>query len=291
MKVLFATISILFLTISLSARDTVYYYSGDFSITSNKQSARYMREVEDRSARKKVVTTFELQNGEWNQLKVEKIRLVKDTLMKIRLRSDLITTQHFVRTFRQETSGNVRFVDRMGKNVVQEGTASSLIPLHRQDTVISYYPNRRLKSIGIYDENGLISNKNWLKNGDQYFEDLHHFVDKIPEYSLGQVHFRAYMLQGINESELDITQVSDNVVIGWVVMEDGSLEGFHVISGVYTQLNNLLIKLIKEMSGTWIPATVNGKPVRYHMTLPFNFIDRTQNFENVELKDGMISWF
>jgi hypothetical protein len=274
----------------LLAQDTTYYYGTDFGITERVDGAKYKRELDKRSARRSLVETYELDGEAWVRTRKEKFKLVNDTLIRIRRTTDKIWPEVITRTFRTGKDGLYHFTDRTRDNIILEGSASSLLPLHLEDTVISYYSKNRIKSISVYTNNHLVSNKNWLRNGAQYYDDLHYYVNREPEYSLGQVYFRTFIMQGIRESEIDLNQVRGETLVGFVVMEDGSLEGFHTITGVYTQLNNILIERIREMPGKWQPATLHGKPVRYHMNIPFNFIDRSENFDNVELTNGVLFW-
>ncbi|MDA3821950.1 MAG: hypothetical protein PF450_04965 [Bacteroidales bacterium] len=195
-----------------------------------------------------------------------------------------------MRSYFQEQNGNFNFTDRLKGTVILEGTASNILPLHKQDTIRSYYRKNVPKSVAVYENNKLISNENWLKNGSKYFSDIHYFVDEVPEHSNGQAHFRAYILNGIRESGIDLNQIADRVIIGWVIMENGELTGFHTISGVYSLLNNTLIKLLREMPGEWIPAKNNGQAVRYYMDMPFNFIDNSEGFESLDLSTGFLVW-
>lgn len=290
MKHLLLSACIVLLPGVLIAQDTTYLYASDFGITEHMDDAKYKRNHDIRSARRSVVKTYELDGDEWLRTRKEKTVLVNDTLMQIRRKADKLWPEVILRSFHLQEDGLYRFTDQNRGSLILEGTATSLVPLHLEDTVRSYYAKNMPKSVAFYENNKLISNRNWLRNGNEYYDNLHYFVDQVPEHSLGQIHFRAYMLNGIAESGIDLNQISDRVVIGWVVLEDGSLEGFHTISGVFSQLNNTLIKLIREMPGEWQPARLNGRPVRYYMNVPFNFIDRSESFETLELSTGFVSW-
>ncbi|MDF1571133.1 MAG: hypothetical protein P1P82_05905 [Bacteroidales bacterium] len=290
MKYLLLNVCIVLLPGVLFAQDTTYLYASDFGITEHMDDAKYMRKIDSRSVRRSVVKTYEPEGDEWVRIRKEKTVRVNDTLMQIRRKADKLWPEVISRSFHLQEDGLYRFTDRKRGSLVLEGTATSLVPLHLEDTVRSYYTKNMPKSVAIYKNNKLIRNRNWLRNGNEYYDNLHYFVDQAPEHSLGQVHFRAYMLNGIAESGIDLSQISDRVVIGWVVLEDGSLEGFHTISGVFSQLNNILINLIREMPGEWQPAMLDGRPVRYYMNIPFNFIDRSERFETLELSTGFVSW-
>lgn len=278
------------LSCTLFGQAETFYYSSDFGILNSEEKAMYKRELKVRSAARTKVITYKLVEGEWTKYKQEVVTRLSNTELKIKRPGEKFFRETIFRSFHPAGENRWQFSDYSKETLVLEGFATRITPLHLQDTVKSYYKSSRPKSIAIYDQNRLLTNKNWLKNGNSYYDDLHYFVDEIPEHSMGQTHFRAYMINGIRESGIDLSQVSDVVVIGWVVMENGDVEGFHTLSGVFRQLNNIIIKLIQEMPGEWIPATVNGKKVRYYMTLPFNFINKSESFESLEFSTGFVVW-
>ena len=98
------------------------------------------------------------------------------------------------------------------------------------------------------------------------------------------------MLTSLQEKKIDLSQISDQVVIGMVIREDGELDGLYLIKGHLKELNSAIMDLISEMPGQWIPANLNGKPVNYYMELPFNFQQIEGGFESVELTGGFLVW-
>ena len=83
-----------------------------------------------------------------------------------------------------------------------------------------------------------------------------------------------------------LTQIQDEVIIGWVVMKDGTLDGIHTTKGKSRQLNEFLVQIISELPGTWTTARLNGQEVRYYMSIPLNFMQREANFQEIELSPG-----
>lgn len=274
-----------------SAQDRVYYYGSDFGLQPDSVNSKYRREVTlRRGGTTAIIKTFSRSEDSWSPLKTQLIRQAGNNTQKIKTWEGKVYSQKHVRSYQQISAKLFTFEDWSGKRMLRAGSAISLIPLHLVDTVRSYYINGQIKSVAVYSENRLLSNKNWLPDGSPYLEDIHTFVDNTPEHSLGPAHFRNYILAGIKESGLDLTQISDRVVIGCVVMENGEIAGIHPTAGMYKELNALLIKLILDMPGKWIPASLNGISVRYYMELPFNFIDRSEGFNNVELSSGILMW-
>lgn len=292
MKILkFFLIFLFFICYEIEAQTTVFYYSSVYGVLDTNQDALYKKEIFKKSSRKTKVISYQLENEQWVKVMKEIVRKENDTLLQIKRPGDKIWKQRILRSYFPTLNNLYSFTDRTLKGVtILEGSATRIIPLHKQDTVRSYYTKTAIKSIAVFENNRLISNENWLKNGSKYISDLHYYVDQVPEYSNGQANFRAYIINGIIDAGIDLSQVSDRVVIGWTVMENGELRGFHKLSGVYSQLNSTLIKLISEMPGEWIPAKVGDTNVRYYMQLPFNFIDRSEKFETLELNSGFMSW-
>lgn len=120
-----------------------------------------------------------------------------------------------------------------------------------------------------------------------YIDDIIYFVNEDPQYNLAKASFRGQMINRQKESGIDLAQISDRVVIGFTVMEDGSLAGFHTIQGVFKPLNEKIIELIQTMPGGWGPTEVYGKPVR---TLTFNSIDRKRSIKSPERNTGFVVW-
>lgn len=69
------------------------------------------------------------------------------------------------------------------------------------------------------------------------------------------------------EKELDI---SGRVLIRFVVEKDGTLSDFDILKSVSPGLDCEAIKLAK-MLPTWIPAKIDGKPVRVYYAIPIYF--------------------
>jgi glutamate/tyrosine decarboxylase-like PLP-dependent enzyme len=100
---------------------------------------------------------------------------------------------------------------------------------------------------------------------------------------LGDRFFHNYLLQSLENSTIDLSQIDDRVVIGWVVMETGELSGVIALEGKSMQLNQFLVQTIADLPGDWQPAELDGKPVRYFMSIPLNFMHKETNFQDIEL--------
>lgn len=186
--------------------------------------------------------------------------------------------------------GLYEFEESTLKSKVRSGTSSKYLPLHLEGTVTEYHPNGNVKSVSEFNDNQLVSNQNWLSDGTPYLDSIFYSADLEPEFKLGNDFFRSYLIQQIGKSKLDLSQIEDVVVIGWVVMETGNIEGTLALQGKSRQLNQYLVKTIAELPGEWQPAELNGIPVRYFMSIPLNFLHNEANFQEVELSSGMLHY-
>ena len=173
---------------------------------------------------------------------------------------------------------------------IREGFTTRTLPLHLNGTVKEYHSNGELKSVSLFENNQLISNENYLRDGSKYIDSIFFSVDKEAEYKFGESFFNNYILQSLAQSKLDLSQIDDEVIIGMVIMETGRIEGVIALQGRSAQLNNYLVQLVSSIPGEWQPATLNNKKVRYFMRLPFNFRQSDVRFQDVELSGGMLHY-
>lgn len=281
---------LIFIAPGLHAQDAVYYYASDMSEIKSEDGATYMKNVDYKNGRKVRVSTFKRSESDWKVIKQERFVKKSPNSWSIRSSEDKVFSPRLSRSFSSATGGHTRFTDELKGKVLRSGTCSRTLPLHLQDTVRFYYPNASLRSLAVYHNNVLVSNRNWLRNGAEYIDDLIHYVDKVPEHSQGQVFFKHYMLDGIREAGIDLSQVNDMVVIGMVIRSDGNLDGLHLVQGRFRELNNTIMQLLKDMPGNWVAATLHGKTVNYYMELPFNFRHQEEGFDSLELSSGFVVW-
>lgn len=275
---------------SLAGQDTVCYFGNDFRDVSTIEEAKYKKSIYYRNSKVTRLKSFVKKENSWKAYKSELIRNSGNNCFTIKGTESSLFPKKTERCYASMDSGLYIFKDYSKGKLIREGTTSRLLPLQLQDTVNIYYAEGSIKSIARYKNNKLIGNQNWLKNGSGYVDNIFYHVDATPEHSNGPLFFKHYILDGIRKAGIDLTQISDMVVLGWVIMENGETEGIHRISGVFRELNNTLIQLVKDLPGEWIPASLNGKPVNYYMEIPFNFRNRDESFETLEISSGFVIW-
>ena len=93
------------------------------------------------------------------------------------------------------------------------------------------------------------------------------------------------------EKEFPLNEVEDELLIGCVIMENGELDGVRILKGKVPSVNQFFIETMEALPGEWEPAILDGKKVRYFITMPVSLKNDTPLLQNVELTPGgQIFW-
>jgi antitoxin component YwqK of YwqJK toxin-antitoxin module len=292
MKKKLLTASILYCMICIPSygQEGTYYYGSNLRPMDNLEEATSYKVVRKLSSRKYNIETHQKINGKWMQASKEKIRLQDEMNQRIYYNANTFFPKKIFRQMERISPEEYLFSESNLTSTIRTGTSSSFLPLHLEGTVTEYYPNGEKKSVSLFRNNQLISNENWLSDGSKYIDSVFYSVDKEPEYQMGDEFFKAYLLSKLRESKLDLTQIEDLVVIGWVIMETGEIDGIIALKGKSTYLNEFLVNTISDLPGYWTPAIMDGKKVRYFMSIPLNFIQNETNFQELEFSGGVIHY-
>lgn len=291
MKSLFYLLGFLFLfRVAQASERIVYYFGSNDRPVETLEEAKYMKSVSAKGKRMWIIKSYEKIDGAWQLEEIHKIKNISEELQLIRIKKSLLFSTRIHRYYNKSDTELYEFRELIGKQEVRKGSAASLIPLHLEGEVHTNYLDGQLKSVAHYKNNQLQSNINWLPDGTEYYENIFYSVDKEPEYSLGFGNFRNHVLAGVIESGYGIAEVDEEIILGWVIMEDGTLKGVHKVSGKLEVLSGIIIKQIEALPGHWNPAVLNGQQVRFYMTVPFRFTKQNEYFDNIELRDGVLIW-
>ena len=268
----------------------VYHYGANTKPVDQIDEAVMYKEVIRKSDKKYVIKTHHKVNQKWGQVKKEKIKLQRDGSQTIYYNAGSLFPKRLYREMNKIGPGEYLFKESTMTNLVRTGTSSRALPLHLEGLVTEYHPNGELKSKSLYKNNQLLSNENWLPDGSKYIDSIFYSVDQEPEYLMGDDFFKNFLLRKLAASKIDLTQIEDQVVIGWVVMETGEIDGAIALKGKSGQLNQFLVNTIIELPGTWQPAILEGSRVRYFMSIPLNFIHNEAHFQELELSSGILHY-
>lgn len=271
-----------------------YYYAANSRLVDQAADAIVKKEVRTKSDTRYVIKTSILSDGKkdekWTVIEQEKISIENDGTLLIKKKGEGYIPTKIYRKMTQLEPGLYEFSESDISKVLRSGFSTRYLPLHLEGLVTEYHTNGNVKSISQYRDNQLVSNQNWLSNGDKYIDSIFYSADSEPEYKMGPKFFHSYLLQNLYDSDIDLSQISDVVEVGWVVMENGSMEGVITLKGRSRQLNNFLVNTIAALPGEWQPARLNGKAVRYFVSIPLNFEQIEVNFQDLELSKGVMHY-
>ena len=285
------------LTILTAGQGQQYYYYGPNSRpVKNTNNARELKEVREKSKSQFIIKTrvkpeSEKSVTEWPVTQQEKIKLEHDGTQFIRRKGKGFFARKIYRTMTEKKPGYYEFSESdLAGNMLLSGYSSSYLPLNFEGVLTQYHSNGKVKSLSQFKDNQLVSNQNWLKSGEPYIDSVFYSTDTEPEYKMGPQFFNSYIIQSLNNSELDLSEINDVVEVGWVIMENGQMDGIITLSGKSRQLNQLIVNIIAGMPGEWQPAMLDGKAVRYFISVPLNFSHLEASFQEMELSSGTLHY-
>ncbi|MGE5395397.1 MAG: energy transducer TonB [Candidatus Saccharibacteria bacterium] len=249
------------------------------SITSESK-AIYMQKCHIQQ-KNSTVQTFKLKDGKWEKFCSEQYKRIDDSTYQVKGNGENLP-DNCTRTYKKQSEGLWMFKDLEKENLLRTGYTKSLIPLLLEGEVVEYYPNGNKKSKSVYKDNELVSNENWLENGDKYIDNVFYSVDSEPTFISGMTVLHQHIRTAFQEAGVDVSTTLGSMVVGFVVMENGTIDGIKVIKGLGAEINNVICNAFFTLAlkGKWTPAKLNNKPVRYFQTFPINF-KPDPNKENV----------
>jgi len=268
----------------------VYYYGPNMRPVQNENEALFVKEVLKKSEIKYVIKTSAVAGHAWTQLERQKIRIDKDGIMRIRILDDRFFPRRKFRTIWESEPGVYTFEETAKGEKVRTGTSSTYLPLLLQNLVTEYHINGRKKSVSIYHNNQLQSNQNWLSDGSPYIDNIFYSADQEPVYQPGVAYFQSCLIQAIVDAKVNLDEYDDEIVIGWVVMETGHIDGVIALKGKSKGLNQILVESIAGIPGEWEPAVLNGKKVRYFMSIPLTITHDEVKFQEIEYSWGVLHY-
>ncbi|HLN71655.1 MAG: hypothetical protein ACM3O8_05860 [Methylococcaceae bacterium] len=227
------------------------------------------------------VQTYIKKEGRWEKFCAEQYKRIDDSTYQVKSNGENMPA-NYIRTYRKQSDGLWMFKDSDKGNIFRAGYTKSKIPLLLEGEVIEYFPNGNKKSKSIYKNNELVSNENWLVNGNKYIDNVFYSVDSEPTFNSGINVLHQHILTAFKEAGVDVSTTLGSMVVGFVVMENGTIDGIKIIKGLGAEINDVMCNAFFTLAlkGNWTPAKLNNKSVRYFQTFPINF-KPDPNKENV----------
>lgn len=266
-------------------------YSDLFIGTNGKLStldhAIYIQKIKTKSSKTSNVQTLKLKDNQWERFYLENYKKVNDSTYQIKANSEEFTGTIY-RTFRKLADNTFKFNDTVKGKIVREGFAQSVMPLLFHGEVTEFYKNGDKKSISEYVNNELVSNENWNEDGSKYIDDIFYSTDVEPTFVPGTKVMNQHLIKGFKDAGIDIASISGTLIIAFVILEDGKLDGLKIIKGLGSSINTVAYESFQSLKGEWKPAKLNNRDVSYYFAFPINFINKKQSFEFAELRQGIL---
>lgn len=215
------------------------------------------------------LSQFFKSENKWTKPFVTDIKKKSDSLYILTLKDDRksVITRHV-----QKTDSGFLIKDYSEKILVEEGLSKTLFPLIRNGYWKSYnYESGKIKLIAKYKNNQCIHNKFWY-NDSEYLYDVFTFADKEPEYEGGIVNVLKFIAEKAHYYEAAAEKsITGRVIVGLVIMSDGTIKGVHLIQRVNPLLDIEAYRVVNSIPNKWVPAEIDGEKVNFLYAIPLNF--------------------
>ncbi|WP_430817787.1 energy transducer TonB [Carboxylicivirga sp. RSCT41] len=271
MKHLFIILAyILMCNLGFSQKKEIKYYGANNKVVENKAAANYYLNIKRSKNGKTLCQKVVIKSNSEYEVEQWTVKSVNDSTISIKSQRKNLISRRFLK---QDSLFVFWDLDNEG-NIIQEGRSRAVFPLHLEGEVRKYYSSGQLKSTEVYENNQLLSNENWLENGDKYFNNIFYSVDIMPEYPGGEEQLRRHIATNINLLECVYKErIQGKVIIGFVITEEGSLEGLIVEKKVHSILDNEALRVIQDVSHKkWTPGILNDKKVKVKYSVPISFV-------------------
>jgi antitoxin component YwqK of YwqJK toxin-antitoxin module len=279
----------LFLSLSVYSQKESIIYIGKNGKLTTLDHAEIMQKITVKSAKTTTVKSLQFKDTKWKVVYTEQFKKENDSTYLVKSSSESAAQTNY-RIFKNQEDGVFLFKDIHKDKIVRIGYSTSKIPLTLHGLITEYYPNGQKKSISEYLNNELISNQNWNVDGEEYINNIFYSTDIEPSFVPGNSVLHHQIIKGFKDAGIDISAISGSLIIGFVVMEDGKIEGMKVLKGLGPTINSVAIESLLSLKGEWKPARLNNQNVRYFQVFPINFIYKTQSLEFAEMGKGMLHW-
>ncbi|MGE0018897.1 MAG: energy transducer TonB [Draconibacterium sp.] len=288
MKKLIYIIILLLPLVSTGQKDTVYYFGVNGKLNpSDKQDM--MKKVDFKGSGRARIKTYKNTDEGWVLVFTEKLKPQNDSVYCVQIKSDEFTGK-LIRTFKPLADGKFEFTDRLNTAIKRTGITTQKSPLILDGKMRERYNSGVEKSISVYRNNELISNKTRLPDGTQLVDNIFYSVDSDPRFEPGIGFLNQQIRKAIKDAKFDLLTVEGRMVVGLVITKDGKIGGVQIVKGISQTLNGILADAFSKLEGAWVPAKLNGEPVSYFLMFPINFIYNKYDFDYLEMKKGMMYW-
>jgi hypothetical protein len=290
MKEIFYYFLFLFCIQAYAQEDTTCYYGAN-NKPADSLNAVLMREVTHPAKRKLKITTYTKKGDHWEEFSQLVLKTRSENEFLVREYRDGRMESMYRRFYSATPGGLYEFKETWNDKVIRIGTSSTFIPLTLEGTEVRYYDSGQKRSESEYRNNQLLSNTNWLRNGDKYVDNVFYSVDEYPEYRAGTKMLHKYLSEYITQSGFNTDNLDGTVTIGFVITGAGAIDGVYVAGGIMPEFDELVADAVRTIPGEWKPAILDDKQVNCFLTIPISLRQEVPiGFENLELSFSNYTW-
>lgn len=289
MKQFFLLCYVLMSSLCLTAQnDTVIYLgvNGRLGLSSGKN---IKKEIQYKSEKKIKIKTFGFTGSGWSKIQTETLKKTDENIYRITVRTRT-SKQIMHRQYIPLDNGLYKFTELVENQITRTGYSKSVVPLILHGKVTEYYLNGTKRSVSEFRNNELVSNQNWLEDGQEYLDNIFYSADTPPRFTPGMDSLHRHLMETFEKNEVDYSVLSGEIEVGFVVMENGEIDGIRLLKGINRTVNSMVLSAFRNLEGEWKPARLNGKKVRYLQKFPVNFMGNRTKFDFIDFQSGVMHW-
>jgi len=259
--------------VGFSQTDTIIYRRANNKPAVRSNATEYIKIKKHKRRDEFTINRYTKDENQWKlSSKKETAYKINDSTLKIIIEYKNKNKTETIRVFSKEED-LFYFQDYYeNKQIKKEGLTKTVLSLHLEGAIKKYFKSGNLSSIEEYKDNQMLSNENWLENGDKYLDNVFTSVDEMPEYPGGIGVFLAYigknLVYPVNERDKGI---EGRVYIHFVVDEEGRLVGTYIIKGINKNLDLAALEVIESSPAIWVPGILDGNNVKVGFNIPIRF--------------------
>jgi TonB family protein len=254
-------------------KDTTIYYTKTYRTTTSIDEAFFYDDVKVKSPSEYEIVNYYRLQGEWKESGRENIRKLSPTAIEI----TTTRNQKEVRIRRsiKPVENGYYITDAQGSLILEEGTSSMVFPLIREGVWKKYNEiTGNILTEGIYENNQMKSNKFWIDDTN-YIEDVFYYVDKVAEFKGGLEAFSRKVADKVTYRQTPMENgVTGRVIVGFVVMKDGSIDGISLLRKVRPALDKEALRAVRSINAKWTPGEINHEKVNMAFSISVNFMQQ-----------------
>jgi len=278
---------ILFISFPLTGQE-VYYYGVNNKPLENEENAVSMISINKKGNDRIKLETFVKWRSEWKNAFIEKIKIKTENEYLIRKFANGRQIDKYARFYSPGAEGGFEFVEMYNDAVKRKGFTTTMLPLNFDGEVTEYFKNETVKSKSVFKNNQLVSNENWLENGEKYIDNIFYSADVPPSYDIETNNLLAHVSNKF--SQYNLIDITGTILVGFVITENGELTGTRIVEGIQPALDRIAVEAVQSFPGKWKPAVLNNENVRFFCTMPINFktADEFVSFQQIDFTGGML---